>query len=161
MLSRLLVSLVIGCFLVPSVDAQDSPQLDRFKLLQFQKSANEVAPVETAAQWSIRREAILLAMQQVMGKYPDTKERLDPSIEVVEEADAGTFIRRLITYQSEAEPGADGRTPAYLCIPKDVLAGKRKAAAVLCLHPTDNTVGHKVVVGLGGRAGRQYASELA
>ncbi|MDA0809628.1 MAG: alpha/beta hydrolase [Planctomycetota bacterium] len=161
MLSRLLVSLVIGSFLAPSVNAQDSPQLDRFKLLQFQKSANEVAPVETAAQWSIRREAILLGMQQVMGKYPGTQERLDPSIEVVEEADAGTYIRRLITYQSEAEPGADGRTPAYLCIPKDVLAGKRKAAAVLCLHPTDNTVGHKVVVGLGGRAGRQYATELA
>ena len=36
-----------------------------------------------------------------------------------------------------------------------------KAPAVLCLHPTDNKVGHKVVVGLGGREGRQYAAELA
>ncbi len=32
---------------------------------------------------------------------------------------------------------------------------------MLCLHPTDNTVGHGVVVGLGGKANRQYASELA
>ena len=132
MISRLLLSVAITSSLISILEAQDLPQLDRFKLLQFQKPTNDVAPVETAAQWSIRREAILTAMQ-----------------------------RRLITYQSEAEPGLDGRTPAYLCIPKDVLAGKRKAAAVLCLHPTDNSVGHKVVVGLGGRAGRQYAAELA
>jgi dienelactone hydrolase len=31
----------------------------------------------------------------------------------------------------------------------------------LCLHPTDNKIGHKVVVGLGGRPNRQYAVELA
>ncbi len=63
----------------------------------------------------------------------------------------------MISYQSE--PGC--RTPAYLCIPDEVLAGKRIARAVLCLHPTDARVGHQVVVGLGGREGRQYASELA
>ena len=38
---------------------------------------------------------------------------------------------------------------------------KRRAPAVLCLHPTDNQVGHQVVVGFGGRGGRQYAAELA
>lgn len=38
------------------------------------------------------------------------------------------------------------------------MAGGIKAPAVLCLHPTDNAIGHKVVV---GRANRQYASELA
>ena len=38
--------------------------------------------------------------------------------------------------------------------PKDVLAGKRKAAAVLCLHGTDNAVGHGTVVGLGPKANR-------
>ena len=32
---------------------------------------------------------------------------------------------------------------------------------MLCLHPTDNRVGHQVVVGLGGRGGRGYAAELA
>jgi hypothetical protein len=32
---------------------------------------------------------------------------------------------------------------------------------VLCLHGTDNVVGHGVVVGLGSKANRQYASELA
>ena len=32
---------------------------------------------------------------------------------------------------------------------------------MLCLHGTDNVVGHGVVVGLGGKPNRQYASELA
>ena len=38
---------------------------------------------------------------------------------------------------------------------------RTRVPAVLCLHPTDNSVGHGVVVGLGGKANRQYASELA
>ncbi len=66
-------------------------------------------------------------------------------------------MRRLITYA--AEPG--GRVPAYLLIPRDVLAGKKKAAAILCLHGTDNVVGHGTVVGLGKNANRAYALELA
>jgi dipeptidyl aminopeptidase/acylaminoacyl peptidase len=40
-------------------------------------------------------------------------------------------------------------------------ASGAQAPAVLCLHGTDNVVGHGVVVGLGGRPNRQYASELA
>jgi hypothetical protein len=96
-------------------------------------------------------------METVMGRFPGPDRRVALEIVVEEEVEVGSYIRRLITYQSE--PGS--RTPAYLCIPKEVLAGERQAAAVLCLHPTDNNVGHKVVVGLGGREGRQYASELA
>jgi dienelactone hydrolase len=69
--------------------------------------------------------------------------------------DCGTYVRRLISYASE--PGS--RTPAYLCIPKSALQGTA-VPGVLCLHPTENTIGHKVVVGLGGKPHRQYASEL-
>ncbi len=36
-----------------------------------------------------------------------------------------------------------------------------QAAAVLCLHPTDQAIGHGTVVGLGGKANRAYAAELA
>ena len=48
-----------------------------------------------------------------------------------------------------------------MLIPKDVLAGKKKAPAVLCLHGTDNVIGHGTVVGLGKKANRGYALELA
>ncbi|MGZ0171270.1 MAG: alpha/beta hydrolase [Planctomycetales bacterium] len=161
MATRSILPALIVLLATSDAHAQSGIRLDRTKLLQFRDASGEIKDVTKPEDWLHRRKEILAGMQQVMGKYPGTKKRLDPSIEIVEEADAGTYVRRLITYQSESDSGIDGRTPAYLCIPKDVLAGKRKAAAVLCLHPTDSTVGHKVVVGLGGRTGRQYAAELA
>jgi dienelactone hydrolase len=92
-----------------------------------------------------------------MGKLPGDAKRCPLDMKVEEEVDGDTFVRRLISYSSE--PGS--RVPAYLLIPKDVLAGKRKAPAVLCLHGTDNVVGHGTVVGLGARPNRAYALELA
>lgn len=137
--------------------AEVSKRLKREHLLEYRDSAGTVQPVTTPEQWQQRRAEILRAMQEVMGELPGNDRRVSLDVKIEEEVDAGPYVRRLITYQSE--PGS--RTPAYLCVPKDVLAGKRTAAAVLCLHPTDNAVGHKVVVGLGGRAGRKYAAELA
>lgn len=155
--NRLLAILWCAAFFVLSNVGYAADRLDRNNLLQYRDADGNVKPVTTASDWQKRRTAIVAAMQQVMGNMPGDDRRVDLAVNVEEEADAGTYVRRLITYQSEP----NCRTPAYLCIPKDVLAGKRKAASVLCLHPTDNTVGHKVVVGLGGRAGRQYAAELA
>src|SRR5262249_46464024 len=74
------------------------------------------------------------------------------------EVDCGKYVRRSITYASE--PGC--RVPAYLLVPKALLGRKgMRAPAVLCLHGTDNEVGNGIVVGLGKRPDRQYASELA
>ena len=92
-----------------------------------------------------------------MGKLPGNDKRCPLEMKVEEEVEGDTYVRRLITYASE--PG--GRVPAYLLIPKDVLAGKKKAPAVLCLHGTDNVVGHGTVVGLGKNPNRSYALELA
>jgi hypothetical protein len=141
-----------------ALTAAETPvRLDRDDLLQYHDSSGKVLPVSTPAEWQKRRSEILRGMQQVMGRLPGEDRRVPPDVKVEEEADVGSYVRRLITYQSEPE----SRTPAYLCIPKELLDGKRTAPAVLCLHPTDNRVGHQVVVGLGGRAGRQYAAELA
>lgn len=92
-------------------------------------------------------------MQEVMGPLPGTEKRVSLDVHLREEVDCGSYVRRLIDYASE--PG--GRVPAYLLIPK----GQGPFPAVLCLHPTDDVVGHGVVVGLGGKANRAYASELA
>lgn len=142
---------------ITTTNAQPPARLERDHLLQYRDANGKILPVKTAEDWNKRRAEIVRGMEQVMGKFPGKERRVDLDMKVIEKADAGTYVRQLITYQSEPK----SRTPAYLCIPKDVLAGKRKAPAVLCLHPTDNTVGHKVVVGLGGRKGRQYAAELA
>ncbi len=105
--------------------------------------------------WEAQRPALLEAMQQVMGPLPAPERRGPLDVQIQEQVDCGSYTRRLITYVSE--PAC--RVPAYLLIPHAAL--QSPAPAVLCLHPTDDRIGHKVVVGLGGRANRAYASELA
>ncbi len=93
-----------------------------------------------------------------MGDFPTDLPRDEPAIKLLEEVDCNSYVRRLISY--ETQPGC--MTPAYLCIPKSALqSGSPPVPAVLCLHPTDNRVGHQVVVGLAGKPNRQYAAELA
>ena len=100
-------------------------------------------------------EELRKRMEQVMGAFPSEKRRVELNVKIEKESDQGTYLRQLITYQSE--PGS--RTPAWLCIPK--LEDRQKAPAVLCLHPTDANAGHDVVVGLTEKPNRNYASELA
>ncbi len=140
----------------PTVAAEPQ-RLDRQQLLQYRDANGMVQTATTPDQWQMRRAEILQGMQEVMGPLPGSERRVPLDVQIDEETDAGSYVRRLITYQ--AEPGC--RTPAYLCIPKNVLDGQQKAPAVLCLHPTDNTFGHKVVVGLGGLPRRGYAADLA
>jgi dienelactone hydrolase len=132
---------------------------DRENILLFRKPDGATASAQSPDDWKARRTAILTATQSIMGRLPGDDKRCPLDIRIEEEMDRGTYILRLITYASQ--PGPDGRTPAYLCIPKTALEGKAAAPGVLCLHPTDNSIGHKVVVGLGGKQNRQYASELA
>jgi dienelactone hydrolase len=138
--------------------AQSRPErLDRENLLLYRDESGQVRPVRSVRDWQRRREEILRGMQEVMGPLPGREKRCPLDLQVVEEVEAGSHVRRLISYA--AEPG--GRVPAYLLIPKALLGSGRRARAVLCLHPTDHKIGHQVVVGLGGRPNRQYAVELA
>jgi len=135
-----------------------APRLPRDNLLVYRGPGNKPLPVRTVDDWLKRRAEILAGMQAVMGRLPGPERRCPLDMKVDEEVDCGRYVRRLITYSSE--PGS--RVPAYLLIPKAVLDGSgRQAPAVLCLHGTDNVVGHGIVVGLGTRPNRQYASELA
>ncbi len=127
-------------------------------ILAITSDAGQAEIATSADQWQPRRQAILLAMESVMGKLPRGTDRRPPEMTVLEEVDCETYVRKKITYRSQ--PGC--QTPAYLCIPKGVTQDpSQPVPAALCLHPTDNNVGHDVVVGLGGRPNRQYASELA
>lgn len=138
-------------------------RLPRENLLLRHDADGAVAPVGTPADWQQRRAEIVRGMEAVMGSFPGatSAKRVALDVRVEEEIDRGTYVIRRITYQSE--PGS--RTPAFLCIPKAALvadaATARTFPAVLCLHPTDQTAGAGVVVGLGGKPNRQYASELA
>jgi hypothetical protein len=132
------------------------PRLPRDQLLLYRGPDGQPVPVATVDDWAKRRGEVVRGMESVMGALPGKEKRCPLDVKVEEEVEFDTHVRRLITYASE--PG--GRVPAYLLIPKDVLAGKKKAPVVLCLHGTDNVVGHGIVVGLG-RPNRGYALELA
>jgi hypothetical protein len=139
------------------VNPEQGSRLPPFDLLVHRDSAGTVRPVLSSADWEMRRASILRGAETVMGSFPKPPNRLPPKMVVVDEVDAGTYVRRSINYFASK----DSPVPAHLCIPKKFLPGKQKAKAVLCLHPTDNKVGRKVALGLGGRPGRAYAAELA
>ena len=147
-------SLLFTLLCLPLVALAD--RLPRNELLKYRTSDGSIAEAKNSTEWSMRWNEILRGMQEVMGPKPTDAKRCALDLKVEEETDCGSYIRKLISYA--AEPG--GRVPAYLCVPKTATADK-PAPAVLCLHPTENKIGFKVVVGLGGKEHRQYAQELA
>src|SRR5947207_2623144 len=151
-----LLALLVGVCAIAAAD-DPQPRLPRDMLLVYRGSDGQPTAVKSIEDWAKRRAEVVRGMEAVMGKLPGDAKRCALAMKIEEEVDCGTHVRRLVTYASE--PGS--RVPAYLLIPKEVLAGKKKAPAVLCLHGTDNVVGHGTVVGLGARPNRGYAMELA
>src|SRR5262249_8282746 len=151
------VVMVGGLFLIDCRAGEPVPRLPRDNLLVYRGADGKPVPVATVADWAKRRAEVLRGMESVMGKLPGKEKRCPLDVKLDEEVDCGAYVRRLISYASE--PGS--RVPAYLLIPKDVLDGKKKAPAVLCLHGTNNVIGHGVIVGLGDTPNRGYAMELA
>lgn len=152
----LLVSTVLGSLTFAS-DLPPLRGLSRTNLLAYRDANGALKIAKTAAEWERRREDAIAGFLSMTGPLPGSEQRCPLDVKIEEEVDCGSYVRRAINYASS--PG--GRVPAYLCIPKTALEGKKAAPAVLCLHPTDNKLGCKVVVGLGGKAHRQYAAELA
>ena len=145
--------------LLTGLVATAAERLPRDNLLVYRGAGDRVTPVRTTADWQARRAETLRGMQAIRGPLPDEKKRVPLDVRVERETDCGSYVRREISYA--AEPGA--RVPAYLLVPKAVLAGK-KAPGVLAAMPTNGTEGNRPVVGLGnpgGKPGRNYGEELA
>jgi endonuclease/exonuclease/phosphatase family metal-dependent hydrolase len=154
----LLAVLSLGESAAASHVAPATPRLPRDNLRVHRGPDDTPQPVRTIDDWLRRRDEIVRGMEAVMGRLPGPEKRCPLDIQIEEEVDRGSYVRRLITYASE--PGS--RVPAYLLVPKAVLEQDGlQVPAILCLHGTDNAVGHGTVVGLGERPNRQYASELA
>lgn len=155
------VLLVVGNSIAQESSRRDGvskTRLPRENLLVYRGADDQILPVRTTADWSKRRQEIVAGMRSVMGRLPGDQKRCALEMKVEHELDCGSYVQQLITYQSEP----DSRVPAYLLIPKSVLASKGiKVPAVLCLHPTDSTIGHRVVVDAKAKPNRQYAKELA
>ena len=144
-------------FLALTASAQRIERLPRENRLLFRDQTGSVKPVRSVREWNRRREEIVSGMQLIMGALPGDAKRCPLNMRVEQETEAPAYVQRLITYSSE--PGS--RVPAFLLIPKAVLSRGEKAWGALCLHPTDNQIGHRVVVDATARANRQYAAEMA
>jgi dienelactone hydrolase len=151
-----LITVFVACFATAA--AANPPfqsRLSRTNLLLYHTPAGEVLPVKNAADWQKRRAEILAGTQRIMGPLPGVEKRCPLDSRVTEEVDCGDYVRRSVSYASE--PGS--RVPAYLLVPKRVLAESIKAPAVLALHQT-HSAGQKVVVGLGNSTNDEYGVEL-
>lgn len=126
---------------------------DKQNLIVYKDTDGATHPIDNVDAWSIRRGHTLTNFQRVTGTLPDASRRVALDVHIEEETDFPGYVRKKITLA--AEPG--DRLPAYLLIPKNL---DGKAPAMLCLHPT-STYGKGMVVGLGDKANRGYAEELA
>ena len=127
---------------------------EHLDLKYYKDQSGQRQPIKTPADWEIRRQHILANLQQVTGPLPGAKSRVPLDIQTVEEKQIGKFIRRKITYHTDA----DDRVAAWLFIP-DHPAGQ-KLPAVLCLHQT-TSLGKDEPAGLGGDPNLHYALHLA
>ena len=128
---------------------------DHSKLLVVRDAAGNERPVKTKADWAERVAHVRANMQLVMGPLPDASRRVPLDVEVVSEEKTAKYLRRKVKFT----PEPDDRVPAWLLIPHE-LPASGKAAAMLCLHQTNN-IGKDEPAGLGGLKSLHYAHELA
>lgn len=111
-----------------------------------------VRPVETVADWQVRRAAILRAMQEVMGPLPDRADLPPLNLRVLASVDGEGYVRQTIRVNS----GDGDDIPAYLYVPTGE-SGRRPA--IIALHPTGAP--GKDLIDASGKLNRTYAAELA
>lgn len=127
---------------------------DHARLMVVRDDSGNERPVETVADWDVRRGHVLAHLQDVMGELPGP-ERLAPlDWKILETIKEDGFTRHKIDFQSE--PG--DRVPAWLAIPDGDPVAKRPA--MLCLHQTV-AIGKDEPIGLGQKPELWYARELA
>ena len=98
--------------LIATGGAVASAQLSRDRLLEYRKPSGEIAKVETKEDWQKRRASILEAAQGVMGPLPAAGRDLALDVQVTEEVDCGSYVRRLLTYVSERGSRVSAHTKA-------------------------------------------------
>lgn len=150
--SAALIALVAAVSAARGEDVPTYP--DHTRLLVWRDAAGKEHPVRDAEDWAKRRAHILAHMQAVMGPLPDESRKVPLDPELVEEVDAGAYVRRKVTIA--VEPG--DRLACYVLVPKRLTG---RTSAVLCLHPTSRDLGKGVAVGLGPKQDRAYAVHLA
>ena len=126
---------------------------DHGNVMIVRDQTGKMQPITTPFQMGQRRSDILAGMNLAMGSLPDPSRRVPLNVEVISEEAAEGYVRRRITFASEA----NDRVPAWLLIPEGRTS---KGPAMLCLHQTTG-IGKGEPAGLGGLENLHYAHELA
>src|SRR5581483_3934517 len=74
---------------------------NRTNLLTYENKKGQIIPVKTKSDWQKRRAEILAGLQEVMGPLPGKNKRCPLDVQIEEETDCGSYVRRRITYASE------------------------------------------------------------
>ena len=123
-------------------------------LLYYLDNDGEKRPVESVADWDIRKRHVLAHMQTVMGPLPRPNKPLPLDVETRGETSVGSITRRLIEYHTDSP---DRTVSAYLFLPN---SGAGKVPGILCLHQT-TAIGKNEPAGLGPKENLHYALHLA
>lgn len=177
-----------GCNRVWGQEPGDGPLLLRSQPrwdLQVMASSAGQTPIDSIETWEQRRDLVLSAMQHVMGELPAGERPDDLNVQVIDLQWMGEVAKIELTYESQlAAP-----VPAFLFVPRSHVAGlpfaqqlvdlgsitsadetasnsdssggSPRLPAMLCLHPTEDRLGHRVVTGIPERPTMGYALELA
>ncbi|MBI5771365.1 MAG: dienelactone hydrolase family protein [Verrucomicrobia bacterium] len=136
---------------------------DRSRLLVTTDGQGSERRITSPVDWEARRRQIVAHVELAMGPLPGAAFRVPLDLQVLEEVDCGSFVRRKIAYNVDLHD----RVESFLLVPKKL---RGKTPAILALHGT-NSKGKDLVVGLVEKVGtvldagatrrQYYAQELA
>ena len=167
--SGLVLGLLLCCLPYPAAGQQAAPaKQSHADLSIYLDDSGQPQPIRTADDWQHRRLQILAGMQEAMGALPAADATTPFAAEVREEKMIGGVRRITLSIIVEGSE----RLPLDLYLPAAVAEkitvanlqtgedATTRLPAILALHPTGEA-GKRIVAGEAGKAGRQYAIELA
>ena len=127
---------------------------ERPDLMTYKDDQGNRKNVVTEKDWEVRRQEILGAMQEVMGRLPDCDNLPPLDIQVIHVQDEETFVRKTIRFTA----AENEFVTAYLYLPR---SNGNKRPAMLALQGTDFALGKRSVDGESSQNNRATARELA
>ncbi len=112
----------------PSHAARAPAYPDHANLMVVRDGAGGEQPIETPADWRVRRDHILAHFQEVAGPLPGGERRVPLAMQVISTTREAGLIRKKISFATE--PG--DRVPAWLLIPEQAQEGPPKPARLCC-----------------------------
>lgn len=144
------MAFITAACLIPA-QAQDNHE----DLTWFRAAAQgEKRAIQSKADWQLRRQEVLISMQEVMGPLTQPTEAVPNKMSIITEHTQENLKLQKITYHTQSP---DHTISAWLIIPT---AGQGRLPAMLCLHQT-TVVGKDEPAGLAGNPKLSYALELS